>query len=135
MKITNDSLIAAMFLFEKENGIKLDQNSIQEIEKEGLAKENPLDLVTAIKNYIELSPNEDPLLGTAIFALGKRYDKNLKRFFVKILRRLLDSNPHALFQALIALNNLEENALPDDASATEYELNRKFAINYLKRVA
>ncbi len=135
MEITNDSLNAAMFLFEKANGNKLDPNSIQDIEREGLAKINPLDLVTAIKNYIESVPDDDPLLGTAIFALGKRYDKNLKRYFRKLLRRLLDSNPHALFQVLIALNNPEENALPDDGSVTEYEQNRKYAIDYLKRVA
>ena len=76
MKITNDTLIAAMFLFEKENGNQLDQSSIREIEKEGLATVRPSDVENSIKDFLEAAPNDDPLLGTAIFALGKRYDPN-----------------------------------------------------------
>lgn len=135
MKITNNSLIAAMFLFEKENGNELDQGSIRDIEKEGLMGADPLEIAGSIVKFLESAPNDDPLLGTAIFALGKRYDPSLKGFFVEMLRRTLDNNPDALYQTLVALDNLEDNILKGYGSFNEYERNKRLAEDYLKKVA
>ena len=135
MKITNDSLMAAMYLFEKENGNELDQSSIRDIQKEGLADANPHDLVNSIISYLDSATDDDPLLGTAIFALGKLYDSSLKGLFVEMLRRSLDNNPHALYQTLVALDNLEQNVLPGGGSFNEYERNKRLAKDYLKREA
>ena len=135
MKITNDSLIAAGVLFEKENGNELDQYSIRLIEKEGLTNSDPSELTNSIINYLKSASNDDPLLESGIFALSKRYDSNLKDLFVEMLRRTLDANPNALYQALIALDNLEENVLPDGGCINEYERNKRLAEKYLKNVA
>lgn len=124
-----------MFLFEKENGRELDQGSIRAIEKEELAGADPPEIAGLIIKFLESSPNDDPLLGTAIFALGTRYDPSLKGLFVKMLRRTLDNNPHALYQTLVALDNLDGNVLQGDSCLNEYEQNKRLAEDYLKRVA
>ena len=98
MKITNYSIIAAMFLFEKVNGNNLDRSSIQLIKKEGFTNVSPSELVNSLLKNLKSTLDDNPLLGTGIFALGKQYDLNLKDLLVEMLHRTLDTNPDALYQ-------------------------------------
>lgn len=100
--------MAAARLFEKENGKSLDEFDNQAIESTGLMDIDPSNAVLQVKVFLEQVEAGNPLTGTAIFALGKRFDPGLKVFFIKMLRKILDINSHAVYQTLIALNNLDE---------------------------
>ena len=51
-----------------------------------------------------------------------------------MLRRTIGVNHHAMYQALVSLDNLEENVLPDGGCVNEYERNRRLAEVYLNRM-
>ena len=91
------------------------------------------ELAEALRMFAERSDPSDPLVGTAVWALGKRFDAGLKPFFIAMLERTYKVNPDAGFQCMIALDNLDEDILPEGGSVGETERNIRLAESYLKR--
>jgi hypothetical protein len=76
-----------------------------------------------------------PVAGAAVFALGKLHDAELRPFFVGVLRRYLAGDAGVLYQAMIALDNLEVPVFAGARSASvrlEGE-NRALAAEFLRR--
>jgi len=91
------------------------------------------ELATALQRFARDAEVSDPLVGTAIWALGKRFDTELKSFFVDMLERTYQTNPHAGYQCMIALDNLNEDILPGGGSAMEIQRNTGLAEAYLRK--
>ncbi len=74
-------------------------------------------------------------LGTAVWAPGKLFDPLLKPLFESVLRRHLDGDAGVLYQAIIALDNLEVEFPEAEGSFSIYEeeKNRRMAGAYLER--
>ena len=66
--------------------------------------------------------------------LGKKHDPELKAFFITRLKNTIDSNIKAAYQAMIALDNLNEAILTNSSSITEHELNYKLGKQYLEKI-
>jgi hypothetical protein len=69
----------------------------------------------------------------AVWVLGKFFDPALEPFFARIVAEFVDEPAmgHHLFQALIALDNLERLSPKDGMSSIEWEENRAIARAYL----
>ena len=90
-------------------------------------------LAAALQRFAREAEVSDPLVDTAIWALGKRFDTQLKSFFVDMLERTYRTNPHAGYQCMIALDNLNEDILPGGGSVMETQKNTGLAEAYLKK--
>ena len=75
-----------------------------------------------------------PLDSSLVFALGKRYDRQLHPFWISLLREQLRIAPLsiAVGQTLIALSNLGEDTCDGHFSYDEFERNRTMAEKYLQ---
>src|SRR5262249_14427100 len=76
-----------------------------------------------------------PVAGAAVFALGKLYDPGLTGFFVEVLQRHLHGDANVLYQAMIALDNLDVDVFAGRRSMSvlaEAE-NRAMAAEFLRR--
>jgi hypothetical protein len=75
--------------------------------------------------------------GTMVWALGKRYKPELRAFFLEVLQQTLAKTPPALYQALTALNTLDEPCLRDvhSFSAEDHDRNRQLAEAVLRSVS
>lgn len=127
--------MAAVFLIEQEHGNVLGEYELNAIKESGLNNLTLGEITRSIKNFInsDLSSKEE-LFNTAIFALGKKRDPELKAFFIAILKSTIDSNIEAAYQAMIALDNLNEPILTNSSSITEHELNYKLGKEYLENI-
>ena len=138
MKIKEDQFDAIAYIFELNNGNVLDDYEYKVIDKSGF-KDIPADVLTdAILDNL----NDDHSMDTtyrilAYWALSKRFDTNLLPFFRDKLKLELsiDGIP-AVFQLLIALDNLDQPVFGDDRdgsfSADDTELNIRDAKAYLE---
>jgi hypothetical protein len=70
---------------------------------------DPADLSRLRKGLVDFvrAGAPSPIAGAAVFALGKLYDPTLTEFFVAVLRDHLHADAHVLYQAMIALHNLD----------------------------
>lgn len=125
---------AAASLFEQANGNVLDDYEKKLLADTGLENAQPEDVVSQLIEFVENARPTEPGIGFAIWALGKRFDPHLKKFFISCLKRALDPNPNALWQTIIALDNLEEEILPGGGAVHDEERNRQLAEDYLKRL-
>jgi len=127
-----NTIEAAAYLFEQANGNVLDDYEKKLLADTGLENALTEDIVSKLIEFVEQAKPTESQVGYAIWALGKRFDPDLKKFFFSWLKRALDSNPNALWQTIIALDNLEEDILPGGGSVHDEERNRQLAEEYLK---
>ncbi len=136
MTLSKKDLEACAYLFEFENG-----NTQQDFRQEIVAASNVHDkeiseleaiIVSGIEN--ELYP-EEALRTTAYWALSKRFKSALVPFFNMCLQEEFEErNNDALFQVMIALDNLEVpvfNSNRSGYSSFEVDLNYRDAKEYL----
>ena len=134
MNIDQNLISAAAYIFEQENGVKLSDDEIRDVENSELNCVTPDEIENILKNYIEENVNKGGvLLGSAIFALGKRFNSNNKAFFISILKRLIESDIDSAYQSMIALENIGERIFFGSASLLEKERNYKLGIEYLEK--
>lgn len=79
---------------------------------------------------------DDPGIGSVFWALGKAGDRALVPFVQRALREQLHRNPGAVYQIMIALENLDERPFPRRASRSLMNAveNLQFAQAYLAAI-
>lgn len=72
-----------------------------------------------------------------VWALGKRYNPELRSFFIEVIEKTLAERAPALYQAIIALDNLDEPCLRNVGtfSAQDHDHNRRLAQRVLAAAA
>ena len=133
-QVVGDGLLLAASFFEHAHGqtqglIRMD------VVTEPATPANLARLKQSLMTLIDSHRSTD-LTGSAIWALGKSYQKELTPYFVNLLREYLDQDSGVLYQTMIALDNLEENVFDGRNSVSikdEYE-NQMLAAAYIKRV-
>ena len=136
MRFPENAIAAAAFLFEQANGNKLSEFEEAEIERHGLSDIDPelvsKELRTAVCNDYK---TDSTYRQQVYWALGKLVDLNLIPFFKERLVSELRRDLIAVYQILIALDNLEQQIFSEgrDGSVAmhEYELNRADAEVFL----
>jgi len=135
MRISEDYLLAAAYKFELENGNDLGQEELSSIQECGLADIDPENVAESIRNYISDKSSPSPsYLGLAVFALGKQCNIRNKALFVELLKELLEKRSVEIYQAMVALSNLNERILEGSSSAIDIERNCLLAEKYLRQV-
>ncbi len=78
----------------------------------------------------------DPSIGAVYWALGKLYDPSLITFFQAALKEQLNRNPGALYQVMIALDNLGEKVFGESRSYSidDVAINIGHARKYLEQL-
>ncbi len=73
------------------------------------------------------------IVGSAVFALGKRSEPDLIPCFIEVMRAHLDRDAGVLYQAMIALDNLDVQVFPgrDSMSLHDEDENRAAAAAFL----
>lgn len=134
----SESLIAtAASIFEAANGRTLDDWENSEIERHGLRGVDLNWLSGELMRWI-VSEEKDvlPVRAVAYWALGKKFDSSLLPFFRKQLAVELARDTHAVYQIMIALDNLNERVFSDGRggsySSDEHELNSSDSARYLE---
>ena len=137
MHLNKKQLEAATYIFEKDNGPEhgeyeanaIDEAAIYSFSNEQLEKF----IVDSLSSDLYIIEADRTM---AYWALSKRFNKNLIPFFTERLAFELEKDcSNALFQLMIALDNLEEPVFNKDRSGyafDEIELNVKDASHYLK---
>lgn len=97
------------------------------------------DELTALRDALTDVANNAPapgLAGSALFALGKRYDPALVNFFVRWLADRRTEDPAAAYQAMIALDNLGVSVFdePGPWGVDDTARNLRMADRFLRRV-
>lgn len=140
MKLTYDQFDAAAYIFEKSNGNSKSDYEEKIIAESGLADLKSTDLEKIIISGLNsgIYKDEQDRI-SAYWALGKRFNPNLIPFFRRRLKSELESNnPSAIYQLLIALENMEEPVFNDDRNGStaslETELNLRDAKKYLTKI-
>jgi hypothetical protein len=90
------------------------------------------EVVKALERLARAGDPPAPAAG-AVFALGKRHDRALEGLFVELLREHVDGDANVLYQAMIALDNLDVPVFAgrDSMSVFDVEVNRLLARKYL----
>ena len=86
-------------------------------------------LVIFVKNNFD--HNNHP---SAVWALGKLADPSTLSPLREVLEKIVQEDNGALYQTLIALDNLGEEVFPTGSSSINDGNNRKIAIEYLDKV-
>ncbi|HUJ57526.1 MAG TPA: hypothetical protein VLX92_03510 [Kofleriaceae bacterium] len=90
-----------------------------------------MELTTALVERTA-APMSAGVSAALVFALGTSGDPRVKPAMIELLARFLDVDDNALYQAMIALENLDEDVLRGaDGSVHDVELNRARARAYL----
>jgi hypothetical protein len=92
------------------------------------------ELADALTHFVETADPTDSLIGSAVWALGKRHDPALQSFFITVLRRTYRVNPSAGYQCLAVLSVTDPNILPGGGSVMEEDRNTRLAADYLERI-
>jgi hypothetical protein len=136
-----EAILQAAFLFEKAR-INPGSDALQDLSASfGWPPEvavAPVDvaardaLVEKLKILATLRPG-DSAVGSIYWALGKVGDPALRDFFIAALREQLNRNPGAVFQVMVALDNLGERIFGERRSRSIDDVveNRKAAEQYL----
>lgn len=136
MIFPENALAAAAFLFEGLNGHSLGSFEKSEIDKCDLAATDPEKISGAIRMAIEQDhKSSSTYRQTAYWALGKLHDPGLLPFFEKQLHLELQRDLLAVYQIMIALDNLDEPVFSDErpgSTAHEYDRNREDARRWLE---
>ena len=138
MKLTNEQFTEVAFIFEKENG-----NSHSDFEKQIIAESKLTEIKSSEleKTIVDgldsgIYKKEDERV-SGYWALSKIGNRNLIADFKKwLLTELNDENGIAVFQLLVALDQLEEPVFNENRNgrgANETELNIKDAKHYLNK--
>lgn len=136
MRIPEDAIPAAAFVFERELGRELSEFETSEIARHGLDGISPDLLARELCSLIQMESKGDCRdRQQSYWALGKRHDRALLPFFREQLGLELQRDLFAVYQILIALDNLSEPCFSADRqeqySADDYDLNRRDAEAYL----
>jgi hypothetical protein len=132
MRIPTEAINAAAYVFEGANGNTLGEWQISEIDQYGLRNVDVTALATELVRIVEAETPDSK--GHAYWALGKKVDASLLPFFRKQLGLELGRDIEAVYQIMIALDNLDEPVFADGGtshSSSDYERNRDCAQRYL----
>lgn len=139
MEVSEDNLFVVALIFEQANGNLLGENDILLIENSGLSNCSAelLEAMLVEALNTERSPS---YRSTAYWALSKRFNRELIPVFKKWMgEELQNQESAAVYQLLIALDNLEEPVFGEDRngsfSATDTSLNVRDAKIYLEKNA
>lgn len=91
--------------------------------------------LTGLLIKIFFTLKESSRKGSIVFLLGKLYRKDLKKFFIKVMYDSLKGDPEVLWQAMVALDNLNESILSPvqgAGSILNVSVNQKLAKKYLE---
>jgi uncharacterized membrane-anchored protein YjiN (DUF445 family) len=141
MEISKDNLNAIAFIFERANGNTLGEYEVGVIEESGLSNVS----VETLENSIIENLNKNQIIensfkALAYWVLSKRFNKKLIPEFTKWLKNeVSNEEPEAIYQLLIALENLEQPAFGKDRNGSfsieDVELNIRDANEYLEKNA
>ena len=136
MRFPEKAINAAAYIFEKANGNKLAGFEVAEIDHYGLSEVHPELIVKELMIVVAEDHKTNSSYREKVYwALGKRFESKLIPFFRERLSLELQRNLIAVYQILIALDNLEESVFSLDRNGSvgmhEYDLNRKDAVDYL----
>lgn len=136
MSFPEDAIPAAAFLFEQTRGVLQGPFEAGEIQRHGLVGIDP-ELLTRELRYLIAAEHKSDGEGRqqAYWALGKKRDGRLIPFFRDQLRLELRRDMIAVFQIMIALQDIDEPMFTSDRSgysADDFELNRQDAESYLE---
>jgi|GEM_PF-1138645 len=137
MKLSNQEITEAGFIFERERGFNHSEFEKDTINHSSLLHLTCFELEQLLVNGLDYNVYENETERTsAYWALSKRVNKKLISKFRNWLKVELESNQYyAIYQILIALDYLKENVFSKSRTgrdASEFELNRIDALNYLK---
>jgi hypothetical protein len=138
MKLTNQEITEVGFIFEKERGFNHSEFEKDSINQSNLSQFTNSELEEIIIKGLDNNIYENETERTsAYWALSKRVNKKLISKFRNWLKVELENNQYyAIYQILIALDYLEENAFSKSRTGrddSEFELNRIDALNYLNK--
>lgn len=138
MRFPGDAIPAAAFLFESHRGLELGPFEIATLQKHGLETMDPEILARELKHLIaDAQQGDRGDRQQAYWALGKKRDPGLLPFFRAQLRHELKRDMLAVYQIMIALEDMDEPAFAperNDRGIHDYEANRRDAERYLERV-
>lgn len=139
MKLTNDQLEGAAYIFEKAHGNRKTDYEEEMIMASSLTDLSPGDLEKVIVDGLNTGVYEDSFERvSAYWALSKRFNKDLIPAFKNWLKKeLVLADPRTVYQLLIALGNIGEPVFNPDreggSSVMETELNLRDATDYLTK--
>ncbi len=135
----SERLLAAAFKFEHERGVALDDHDHALIAWAGFDQVPIVDIVSQLLASIETVLRPAGVKCTGYWALGKLYSDELLPFFRQALAVEINDDREAVYQLLIALDNLNEPVFGADRSgsysSSETDLNLRDAHNYLSLVS
>jgi hypothetical protein len=94
-------------------------------------------IANALITILEAEPSH-PAASSAVWALGKLRDPNLRPTFVRFLARALpqfESRANEMWQTIIALENTGEEILEQSGSFNDFDRNYRLATDYLRRLS
>lgn len=135
----DDAVLVALAFYEKSAGGRLGEPICSEVLGEEASEHDIVNLREALVHLARSHPAEE-FASSAIFALAKWEDPTLKSLFVEFMKASCENDrPHAMFNAMIALDRLGEDILPKDeyghryGSCNESERNRELVRKYLQK--
>lgn len=139
MEISADNLFLVALIFEQANGNRLDENDVLLIEKSTLSNCSAEYLEAALVESLNAG-RPTSYRASVYWALGKRFNRELIPDFKKWMAQELQNQEFgAVYQLLIALDNLEEPVFGNDRngsySAMDTKLNVRDAKIYLEKDA
>lgn len=139
----SDLLLDVAFVFEKHRGGGKNYTQQQQAAALGWTDKvikidfSANDIALLKDNLVQFIQNNPAHsnVGTAIWALGKLFDKSLKPTLIAILQQQVSRDAGALYQTMIALDHLGENLFGDRLSRSILDVqdNRSLAEDYLRR--
>jgi hypothetical protein len=138
MKLTNQEITEAGFIFERERGFNHSEFEKDSINQSSILHITSDELEQLIVKGLDYNVYENETERTsAYWALSKRVNKKLIAKFRNWLKVELENNQYyAIYQILIALDYLEENVFSKSRTGrddSEFELNRIDALSYLNK--
>jgi hypothetical protein len=139
----HEATLQTGFVFEKHVGMGRGLTPAEQMEQRGWSQEvaetsfsedDVIQLKEAVIQYIRQHPMEAEA-GGAIWALGRAFDFSMKPILIQALRAQVDRDPGAMFQAMIALVNIDEDVFAGNTSMSliDVEKNRDLARAYLEK--
>lgn len=132
--LTDLQLEAAGYRFERSLGRALDEREARIVRSVELPAEDIAELAQVLVRFLESDPASVESRIRAYWALSKLFDRALLPRFRSWLRRELRRSSDALFQVMIALDNLGEPVFPPErtgVAAFEKARNMRDAARYL----
>ncbi|PHS18594.1 MAG: hypothetical protein COA86_07845 [Kangiella sp.] len=125
MVVNETRLKAVTYSYEKARGISYGEPFESWLKDSDIESLSPEKIVKDIMNFIDENlDSENILVPSAIFTLGKKHDAGLKNYLIEIMKKSLNSNKLACYQAAIAVENLGEWIFLEDTSSHDVENNK-----------